>query len=65
MKRYLVELRIREAGDVGDALPVTGVVEVPLERDHAVYVSREQHTTVGGAIDWGMELVRAWMRGKP
>lgn len=62
MKHYLVELRIREAGDVGDARPVSGIVELPLEHERAVFTAREQHVTVGGAVDWALELVRAWMR---
>jgi hypothetical protein len=62
VKRYTVELRIREAGDVGDALPVSAVIETP--GDACVITERKTHATVGGAVYWAMGKVTKWMRNR-
>jgi len=54
--RYVIELRVREVDDA-PGLPVSALVEVP---GRAV---RRGHETVGGAVDWALREIQAWMRG--
>ena len=68
MKHYTVELRIREAGDVGDVLPVKVVVELPyppgsdgLERTRVLW---RWHDTVGGSVEWAVGKANEWMRNR-
>lgn len=57
MKRYAIELRIREAGDApGPGKDVTCVVELPGK------VVRRGFDGVGAAVDWGLREIQGWMR---
>lgn len=55
MKRYIIELRVREMGDV-PGKPVGAVVEVPGKS------VRRGHETLGGAVDWALREIQSWMR---
>lgn len=55
VKRYVIELRVREAGDV-PGLPIAAVVEVP---GRSV---RRGHETLGAAVDWALREIQTWMR---
>lgn len=57
MRRYTIELRVREAGDVA-GMPVAAVVELPGRS------TRRGHETIGGAVDWALREIQAWMRGE-
>jgi hypothetical protein len=59
VSRYVLEVRVREAGDVGDGLPVLAVLELP------VGTLRLPHRTLGAAVDWCMQHLTVWMRSKP
>jgi hypothetical protein len=61
MRHYTVELRIREAGDVGDALPVKAFVELPARHERIELLQRH-HETIGGAVQWAIGKVTEWMR---
>lgn len=63
MKRYTVELRIREAGDVGDVLPVKAFVELPARNERIEFLQRH-HETVGGAVQWAIGKAAEWMRNR-
>ncbi len=54
--RYVVEVRIREAGEVHEPLPVLAVLELPTGS------MRLGHRTVGAAIDWAIQHAQVWMR---
>lgn len=58
MTHYIVEVRVREASDVGDALPVLAVLELPTG------TMRLAHRTVGAAFDWAIQHAQVWMRSK-
>lgn len=64
MKHYTVELRIREADDVGDALPVKAFLELPYHGETFTRVQHNQHATLGGAVYWAMGKVTEWMRNR-
>lgn len=59
MTRYILEVRVREAGDAGDVLPVHAVLELPAG------TLRLGHRTMGAAVDWCMQHLTVWMRSKP
>ena len=63
VKHYTVELRIREAGDVGDALPIKALVELPADAGR-IWVLRHHVETLGGAMDWAMANAVDWMRNR-
>lgn len=56
MKRYLIEVRVREAGDAGDALPVQSVLELPTGS------LRLQHRDVASALHWALAHLMVWQR---
>lgn len=58
MSRYRVEVRIREAGEVHESLPVLTVLELPTG------TMRLAHRTVGAALDWALQHAQVWMRTK-
>lgn len=64
VKHYTVELRIREAGDVGDALAVKAFLELPYRGETFTRVQWKQHATVGGAVQWLVNKAWEWMRNR-
>ena len=56
MTRFTVELTIREAGDVPGP-DVLAIVSVPGR------TVRLGHETLGGAVDWALREIQAWLRG--
>ncbi len=56
MSRYIVEVRVREAGDVADLLPVLAVVELPTG------TMRLGVRTVSAGVDWALQHLQVWMR---
>lgn len=59
MKRYVLELRVREAGDVDAPGPVQSVVELPGKP-----VERVHFGTLGAAFQAAVNTVNEWMRSK-
>jgi hypothetical protein len=56
--RYVVEVRVRVAGEVHEPLPVLAVLELPTG------TLRLGHRSVGGALDWCLQHLQVWMRSK-